>query len=84
MVNPQHVQNIETLNRAQNLSLLSPTEDRVDALSDTDTPTISSPTDSLPVGGELEPSANIAAPPSTTTRTVDQRKPSKRARDIMV
>jgi hypothetical protein len=91
----QHVKYIETLSRAQNFSLLTPTATSIDPLSSTGSAT--SPADSHPVGGASEPSTPPAAIEQSTppveeaaeplvrmsTRAVDKRKPSRRIRDIL-
>ena len=97
VVNTQHVKYIETLSRAQNMNLLTPTsntteaadaaaQDAADDVPDTGLATsAASDTGSYPVGGASQP----AQPPTPqvhtrmATRKADQRKPSQRVRDIL-
>jgi hypothetical protein len=88
VVATQHVKCIQTLSRAQNLTLLQPSNDSGVSTNDSftnvagDTGHANGIADSSPVGGELTPATPVPIE-RATTRRVDKRKPYQRVRDIM-
>jgi hypothetical protein len=84
VVNTTHVKYIQTLSRAQNLTLLEPASDDSNRNQDgfievEDTGRANGDATDSPVGGE----ATSSRSERVVTRKADKRKPSQRVRDIM-